>query len=168
MSKYEDADLILKLYDLRREETMRKARSFMAMFHPESMQDIMAVAIGENNAYMRMVMSYWDMAASLVNNGAIDEQMFNDANGEHFFYFAKFEPFLEEMRATFGPQMWTHLEQLVMRAPNAKERLVKMREMQKKMAENAKARSAAAANKSQADEQPTQPVPSAASGRKGG
>ncbi|HLL72630.1 MAG TPA: hypothetical protein VK363_14400 [Pyrinomonadaceae bacterium] len=161
MGKYEDADLILKLYDLRREETMRKARAFMATFHPQSMQDIMAVATGENNAYMRMVMSYWDMAASLVNNGAIDEQMFNDANGEHFFYYAKFEPFLEEMRATFGPQMWTHLEQLVMRAPNAKERLVKMREMQKKMAENAAARSAAGTPKP--DEQPTQTASGATS-----
>jgi L-rhamnose mutarotase len=157
MSKQAEADLILKLYDLRREETMRQARSFMASFNPTSMQDIMAVATGENNAYMRMVMSYWDMAASLVNNGAIDAQMFNDANGEHFFYYAKFEPFLEEMRATFGPQMWMHLEKLVMSAPNAKERLVKIREMQKKMAENAAARSAAASSSTaRTDEQPTQ------------
>ena len=154
MGKYEDADLILKLYDLRREETMRKARTFMAGFNPQSMQDIMAVATGENNAYMRMVMSYWDMAASLVNNGAIDEQMFNDANAEHFFYYAKFEPFMEELRETFGAQMWMHLEQLVMRAPNAKERLVKMREMQKRMAENRAARSATST--AQPDEQPTQ------------
>jgi hypothetical protein len=156
MSKQEEAALILQLYDLRREETMRKARSFMGSFHPTSMQDIMALATGENNAYMRMVMSYWDMAASLVNNGAIDPQMFNDANGEHFFYYAKFEPFLEEMRATFGLQMWTHLEKLVMSAPNAAERLDKIREMQKKMAENAAARSATTASKGQADEQPTQ------------
>jgi L-rhamnose mutarotase len=156
VSKYEDADLILKLYDLRREETMRKARAFMASFNPTSMQDIMAVATGENNAYMRMVMSYWDMAASLVNNGAIDAQMFNDANGEHFFYYAKFEPFLEEMRAMMGPQMWKHLEQLVMSAPNAKERLIRMREMQKRMAENASARSAATTTTAQSDVQPTQ------------
>ena len=73
MGKYEDADLILKLYDLRREETMRKARNWMAMFNPESAQEIVAAASGEHNAYLRMVMSYWDMAASLVNNGAIDE-----------------------------------------------------------------------------------------------
>lgn len=153
MGKYEDADLILKLYDLRREETMRKARNFMAGFNPESVEDIMAVATGENNAYFRMVMSYWDMAASLVNNGAIDEQMFNDANGEHFFYYAKFEPFIAELRATFGPQMWTHLEQLVMRSPNAKERLAKMREMSKNMAAR---RAAAAATKPSTDVQPTQ------------
>jgi len=151
MGKYEDADLILKLYDLRREETMRKARNWMATFNPESAQEIVAAASGEHNAYLRMVMSYWDMAASLVNNGAIDEQMFNDANGEHFFYYAKFEPFMEELRAMFGPQMYAHLEQLVMRAPNAKERLARMREMSKNMA----ARRAEAAQK-RADEQPTQ------------
>ena len=160
MGKYEDADLILKLYDLRREETMRKARNFMATFNPQSLQDIMAVATGENSAYMRMVMSYWDMAASLVNNGAIDEQMFNDANGEHFFYYAKFEPFIEELRATLGTQVWVHLEQLVMRAPNAKERLAQMRERSKKMAAR---RMAAAANKTSSDQQPTQTSSSASS-----
>lgn len=161
MTKYEDADLILKLYELRREETMRKARTFMAGFNPESIEDIMAVATGEHNAYFRMVMSYWDMAASLVNNGAIDEQMFNDANGEHFFYYAKFEPFIEELRATFGAQMWMHLEQLVLRAPNVKERLVRMREMQKRMAQNAAARGAAGTARS--DEQPTQTASGATS-----
>ena len=163
MGKYEDADLILKLYELRREETMRKARTFMAGFNPESVEDIVALAIGEHNAYFRMVMSYWDMAASLVNNGAIDEQMFNDANGEHFFFYAKFEPFIEELRTTFGPQMWMHLEQLVMRAPNSKERLAKMREMQQRMAQNAAARSAASTTAAKSDEQPTQTASGATS-----
>ena len=154
MGKYEDADLILKLYDLRREETMRKARTFMAAFNPESLEDIMALLTGEHNAYFRMVMSYWDMAASLVNNGAIDEQMFNDASGEHFFYYAKFEPFIEELRATLGTQVWVHLEQLVMRAPNAKERLDRMREMSKNIAARHKA--TAAAGQTPSDVQPTQ------------
>lgn len=153
MSKYEDADLILKLYELRREETMRAARQWMSAFNPGSVQEIMTVLTGEHNDYFRMVMSYWDMAASLVNNGAIDEQMFNDANGEHFFYYAKFEPFIEELRATLGTQMWVHLEQLVMRAPNAKERLVRMREMSKRIAENAAMRSAT--SQAKPDEQPT-------------
>ena len=159
-SKYEDADLILRLYELRREETMRKARAWLAAFNPESAQDVVAVAAGEHNAYLRMVMSYWDMAASLVNNGAIDEKMFGDANGEHFFYYAKFEPFMEELREKFGPQMWTHLEQLVMRSPNAKERLAKMREMSKNMAAR---RAAASAPQPPSDEQPTQTASGASS-----
>ncbi|HEY0099757.1 MAG TPA: hypothetical protein VGB76_12485 [Pyrinomonadaceae bacterium] len=159
MSKHEDAALILKLYDLRREETMRKARTWLAGFNPESAQEIFEAGSGENNAYLRMVMSYWDMAASLVNNGAIDEKMFNDANGEHFFYYAKFEPFIEELRARFGPQMWQHLEELVMRTPDARERLAHLREMSKKMA----AMRAVASNKGQADEQPTQTASGATS-----
>jgi hypothetical protein len=159
MSKQDDAALILKLYDLRREETMRKARTWLAAFNPESVQEIVDAGRGENNAYLRMVMSYWDMAASLVNNGAIDEKMFNDANGEHFFYYAKFEPFIDELRALFGPQMWVHLEELIMRTPNAKERLAHLREMSKKMA----AGRAAAAGQGQADVQPTQTASGATS-----
>src|ERR1051326_3585587 len=100
MSKYKDADLILKLYDLRREKTMREARSWFFTFNPTSAQDFMDVMISDKSGYYRMVVSYWDMAASLVNNGAIDEKMFNEANGEHIFVFSKVQPFLAEIRKT--------------------------------------------------------------------
>lgn len=128
--KYEDANLILKLYDLRREETMRKARNwFFGEFYPESVQDFTNVIRGERSAYYRMVTTYWDMAASFVNNGAIDEKMFNDANGEHLGVFAKIEPFLAELRSMYGsPEYLQHLEQLVMRMPDAKARLAQIRE----------------------------------------
>ncbi|HYY58892.1 MAG TPA: hypothetical protein VE842_16295 [Pyrinomonadaceae bacterium] len=129
-AKSEDADLILKLYDLRREDTMRKARNwFIGEFHPGSLQDIIDAVMSDKSAYFRMVTSYWEMAASLVNNGAIDEQMFNDANGEQMVVFAKIEPFLSEVREKFGtPQTLQHLEQLVMRTPDARERLSAIRE----------------------------------------
>ena len=133
--KQASAELILRLYDLRREETMRKARDWFARFNPESMQDIVNALTGEHSAYYRMVTTYWDMAASFVNHGAIDEQMFNDANGEHVFIFAKVEPFLGELRATLGPQVLTHLEQLVMRQPEAEQRLAHLRQMSKRWAE---------------------------------
>ncbi len=134
--KHEAAHLILKLYDLRREEVMRKARSwYIGEFHPSSLEDISKAAMGEHSAYYRMVTTYWDMASSLVNNGAIDEQMFNDANGEHLAVFSKIEPFLEEIRNFSGmPQYMQHLEQLVMRVPDAKERMAAMRERFKQMA----------------------------------
>ena len=75
-----------------------------------------------------MVTTYWDMAASFVNNGAIDEKMFNDANGEHLGVFAKIEPFLAELRSMYGsPEYLQHLEQLVMRMPDAKARLAQIR-----------------------------------------
>ena len=134
-TKYESADLILKLYDLRREETMRKARQWFATFNPQSAQDITDAMAGEHSAYFRMVTSYWDMAAALVEQGAIDEQMFNETNGEHAFVFAKIEPHLTELRSMFGPQVLPNLEKVVMRLPNAKERLAHLREMMRKMAE---------------------------------
>jgi hypothetical protein len=76
-----------------------------------------------------MVATFWDMAASFVNNGAIDEKMFNDANGEHLLVLAKVEPFLAEYREKVGqPAYLQHLETLVMRMPHARERLKATRE----------------------------------------
>ena len=134
MSKTESAELILKLYDLRREEKMREARSWMLSFFPESAADIMQALIrAETSAYYRMVTSYWDMAASLVNHGAIDEEMFADAHGEHIVVFSKIEPFLPELREATGNQnMFENLEKLIMRQPDAKEKLAKSRESMKR------------------------------------
>lgn len=135
MNKAESADLILKLYDLRREATMREARSWMGSFIPETAEELMGVMQNEqSSAYFRMVTSYWDMAASLVNHGAIDEEMFNDANGEHIFVFSKIEPFLEGIRQTIdNPNYLANLEKLIMNMPDAKEKLEKIREMSKRM-----------------------------------
>ena len=132
--KYESASLILKLYDLRREETMRKARDWFVTFMPESAKDITDVFMGPNSPHFRMVTTYWDMAASFVNNGAIDEQMFNDANLEHVAVFAKVEPFIEELRSIYSSADYLkNLEQLVMRRPGAKELMAKIRERFKNM-----------------------------------
>ena len=135
-TKHEDANLILKLYELRREEVMRKARDWYIMqFNPSSMEEVIEILMSPNNVYYRMVTTYWDMAASFVNNGAIDEQMFSDANMEHIVVFAKIEPFLEELRTKFdNPQALRHLEQLVMRRPDAKEFLSSLRERFKQYA----------------------------------
>ena len=134
-SAYESADLLLKLYDLRREPTMRQARQWFATFHPQTADDVVKALGGEHGAYFRMVTSFWDMAASFVNNGAIDEKMFNDANGEQIFIFARLEPFLADYRAKTGQTYFlAQLEQLIMRAPNAMERLAAMRDRIKAMA----------------------------------
>ncbi len=134
MNKVESADLILKLYDLRREEKMREARNWMVGFFPNSVQDIMKVMIDpQTSAYYRQAITYWDMAASFVIHGAIDEAMFNDANGEHIILFSKVEPFLTELRETLGsPRYLYNLETLIMRMPNAKEMLEQRREMMKR------------------------------------
>jgi hypothetical protein len=143
--KEKSAELILKLYDLRREETMRKARDWFARFDPQSAEDIFNTFVSEHSAYFRMVTTYWDMACSLVNHGAIDEQMFNDANAEHAFFFAKLQPFIEEIRAVAGPQYLPHLEQVVMRLPEAAARLERMRQMSRQMAQRRAAAEAAKA-----------------------
>ncbi len=149
MGKQEDANLILKLYDLRREPVMREARNWFFSFNPTTTAEYMEAVMGEHSGHLRMVITYWDMAASLVNNGAIDEQMFNDANGEHLFIFAKIEPILEGLRQEWNqPEMLKHYETLIRRIPNNQEKLAGMRErikmIQAVMAERAKAQTATA------------------------
>lgn len=127
---YESADLILKLYDLRREEVMRKAREWYTReFHPQSAEDVVNVLSGEHSAYFRMVTSYWEMAASLVNSGVIDWKMFMEANpGEPVNVFVKLYPYLEKLRSMFASKYdeakaFQHLEQVVMQLPHAKEQI---------------------------------------------
>jgi hypothetical protein len=145
MSKeHESADLILKLYDLRREAVMRKARDWYFTFDPDSFEDVVAAARGEHSAYYRMVTSYWNMACSMVNNGAIDEQMFTDANGEQLLVFAKIQPYLAQIRETVGqPNYLAHIEKYVMRQPDAEQRMEAVRTMSRQM--NAQRAAAAAA-----------------------
>ena len=149
MGKQADADLILKLYDLRREPVMREARNWFFSFNPTSVAEYMDAMMGEHSGHLRMVISYWDMAASLVNNGAIDEQMFNDANGEQLFIFAKIEPILEELRQQWNqPDMLKNFETIVRRVPENKEKLAAIRErikmIQGMMTERAQAQGATA------------------------
>src|SRR6185503_7619300 len=94
---------ILKLYELRSEPAMRKARDWFAnSFHPESAQDILLGLTGDHSAEFRMVTSYWDMATAFVVMGAIQEEMFNAINTEHVMVYAKLQPFLTDLRAVPG------------------------------------------------------------------
>ena len=139
---YESATLLIRLYELRREPTMREARAWYSRsFNPTSVEDIVQAVAGPNSAHFRMVTSYWEMAASFVNNGAIDEQMFTDANGEQIVVFAKIEPFIKEYRQRAGfPHYLQNLEKLLMRAPGMAERLAATRERFRAMAAAATAR----------------------------
>jgi len=136
--KQEGANLILRLYEIRREETMRRARVwFTTEFNPQSAQDIFSVLVGEHSADFRMVASYWDMAAAFVNHGAIDEAMFNDINTEHIAVYAKLQPFLAEIRAVPGAPPYLYLknlEPLVLRTPDAQARIAVMRRYMKSRA----------------------------------
>jgi hypothetical protein len=151
MSKHEDADLILKLYDLRREATMREARNWFFTFNPTSVQDVIDVLLGEHSGHYRMVVSYWDMAAAMVNNGAIDEQLFNETNGEHLFVYSKIEPVIEEIRPLFGnPEFLGNLQKVVQRIPDSAAKIAAMRERMKKFAAMREERAAKAQTAGQA------------------
>jgi hypothetical protein len=129
--KSQDVALILKLYELRREKGIRRARKwYFTEFNPQSVDDVVKIfgSGHDGSAYYRMITSYWEMAASFVNNGGIDEKMFLDANGEHVAVFCKIDPFIEEVRAAIGlPDYLRQLETLVHKTPNAKERLERLR-----------------------------------------
>jgi hypothetical protein len=118
---FESATLNLQLFDLRREPVLRDARQwFLAEFNPESFSELAAIAGGPQNPLFRMVLGYWDMAASLVTTGAIDGEAFRAAHGEVFLTFAKVYPFLRELRAASGePDFCRHVEAVVLGAPDA-------------------------------------------------
>ena len=152
MSKAESADLILKLYDLRREDKMREARNWIFSFNPTTVDEYWATMMDPQvGGYLRMVTSYWDMAASLVNHGAIDAEMFNDTVGEHIMVFAKVQPLLAELRERFqNPKAFQHLEKLILDQPDGQERVTKTQEFMKMIGEQIATQQAATAETAKA------------------
>ena len=121
------AAVLLKLYELRTEQTLRQARAWFSFeFHPTSARDVLSTWLGpgHESAPYRMVTTYWDMAASLVSQGAIPADMFNAANTEHIAVFAKLRPFLAEVRSATGyPDYLANVEQVVGMLPQPEERV---------------------------------------------
>src|SRR5580692_963652 len=109
---FESAQLNLQLFELRREPILREARDwFLREFNPESFADLVVLVRGERNASFPMVLSYWDMAASLVTTGAIDADAFRAAHGEIFATFSKIYLYLGELRSASGePDFCKHVE----------------------------------------------------------
>jgi hypothetical protein len=125
MRKQKDAELVLKLFELRRDPELRKARHwYIGTFNPKNGQDIadLMFAGPKASAYYRMVTSYWDMAAALVINDGIDQGMFLDTSGEMIMVFAKLQPHLEETRQILGRAGYLkNLETVALRFPDAQE-----------------------------------------------
>jgi len=129
---YADADLALKLYDLRREAEMRKARNFMIMnFQPQSAADALAVIQGfgtQENAWFRQVTGYWDLCSSMVNLGILHPDLFYASTGEPYLLTAKMEPYLTEIRkAMESPNFWLQIEKAVNSTEAGRARLALMR-----------------------------------------
>src|SRR5262245_25683527 len=127
---FESALLNLRLFELRREPVLREARRwFLRDFNPDSLADLATLASGDRNSSFRMVLGYWDMAASLVTTGAIDAESFRAAHSEIFLTFSKISPLLQELRTASGePEFCKHIEAVVMSVPDAEDILARRRE----------------------------------------
>ena len=127
---YESAQLLLHLYDVRREAVLREARQwFVRDFTPETFEEMVGIITGQRNASYRMVVGYWDMAASFVTFGAVDPEMFRAASGEIFETFSKILPFLPQLRERSGnPDFARYIESVVMGFPGGPERVAVLRD----------------------------------------
>jgi hypothetical protein len=125
---FESSQLNLKLFDMRREPELRAARAwFILEFHPETADEFFAALMSDRNSWMRMVMGYWDMAASMVTHDAIDRDMFLAAHTEILGAYAKVQPFIAAFRARQGSHVLAHVERVVMSMPDADEQLAARR-----------------------------------------
>lgn len=141
----EDAQIIMRLYDLRREPEMRKARAWYAGWWPRSADEIVqminAPANPQENAWFRQVNGYWDMAASFVLRGVLNDDLFFDNAGEMWFVLAKLQPFLKDVRQKAGiPHGFVRVEKVATQTKDGRERL-------QMMSKRAEARRAALAAK---------------------
>jgi len=120
-----DAEIILKLYELRREPVMRQARAWIGgEFWPQTAEECFAVLdnpADPHNAYLRQVTSYWEMAAAFALHGAVSADLFVDCNGEGFFLLAKFAPFLEKIHER-NPSFLANTSALISRYSTAAQR----------------------------------------------
>ena len=124
MATAADAELILKLYELRQEETLRKARTFMVFdFNPKTVEELRVVSRdmkSENNPYWRQAMSFWEMAASMVLRGAVDADLFLDSSVEGILIYAKFHHFHAETEKQSGNPFMGKTAELIAKYPAAK------------------------------------------------
>jgi hypothetical protein len=120
-----DAEIILKLYQLRTETVMRQARAWIGgEFWPQTLDEFLAVAenpADPHNAWFRQVITYWEMAAAMVLHGAVSAELFVDSNGEGFFLLAKFAHILDAIRER-NPMFMSKTSELINRFSAASQR----------------------------------------------
>ena len=135
---YNDADLVLRVYEMRREATMRESRkAILASFWPRSVEDVAAVMQPDHplNAAWRQTSSYWEMVYGMVKHEIVHGDYFMESNGEGLLLFAKLQPLLEDLRKSYSPTMFQNAEWVATRTETGRKmlvmfqgRLVKMRE----------------------------------------
>src|ERR1039458_10338390 len=123
MATNADAEVVMRLYELRREETLRKARHFMVFeFNPKSLEELRAVSRdvkARENANWRQAISYWERASSFVLQGAVGPDLFLDSNGEGILLYAKFHHFHAETEKESGNPFMRHTAALIAKYPAA-------------------------------------------------
>ena len=113
-STYDDANLILRLYEIRREERMRKARAwFGKSYKVRTMEDHLKLCPpgSDEDASFRMITSYWEMAASFITSGVLSEPLFQQSGGELLFVWTKIQDVVPELRKAFSnPKYLSNVE----------------------------------------------------------
>ncbi|MFI5310044.1 MAG: hypothetical protein ACHQQ3_02330 [Gemmatimonadales bacterium] len=112
---HHDAELVLKLYDLRRESLMRASRSAMTQWFPKTFDDVLAITKADHpsNAAFRQVSGYWEMAFGMARQGVIHPEFLAENSGEGLWFYARLERFLEEFRAISSPRAFRNAEWIV-------------------------------------------------------
>lgn len=122
---YRDVDLMLRLYDLRREPQLRRARNwYLDNFYPASVDEIeQKYPHGSHGeTYIRMVLSYWDMVASILNRGLVDQTMFFENNGEMWVVWDRIRHLVPIWRSAHrNPTLFRNLEDVCKRFEDAQE-----------------------------------------------
>jgi hypothetical protein len=109
---HHDAELVLKLYELRRDPVMRQARQDIAEFFPATFEELLAVSKADNplNAAYRQVGSYWEMVYAMAKHGVIHGEFMLESCGEGLYLFAKVRPYLERLRSEVNPLAFQNAE----------------------------------------------------------
>jgi hypothetical protein len=130
-----DAELVLHLYDLRREAVMRESRKTIASWVPRGYEDLQAFIkpTHPSNAAWRQVSSYYEMAFGFARHGIVPADFLAENTGEGLFLFAKVEPYLEAFRKDTAPTAFRNAEWLVKKSPAARERMKIFRKRVKTM-----------------------------------
>src|ERR1700726_3081285 len=122
----QEVNLMLRLYDMRREPRLRQARACVVEhFHMNSPEEMMQKYPqgGEENTYIRMVISYWEMVASIVNRGLIDDELFFESNGEIWVGWDRMRTIVPIWRAAFkNPRLFANIEETYKRLETWREK----------------------------------------------
>ena len=125
------AELILHLYELRREAVMREARSYVGgEFLPTSAKEFVETVTGGGKqcGFVLQVYGYWDMVAAFVHHGALDATLVHDTCQEMYFQYAKIQPYQAEFRKQMNlPEWLISVERLIDGSKAARARLEVMK-----------------------------------------